>query len=63
MVHPGFKCEDGKRFMLFRGQLANLIVLVNPELCRECVRYPSTGQAQLYIHVTKALYGLLESAV
>ena len=49
--------------MLIRGQLAGLMVLVDPKLYREYVRYSSTGEAMLYVRMTKALYGMLKSAL
>ena len=49
--------------MLLRGQLAELMVLVDPKLYREYVRYSPTGQAMLYVRMTKALYGMLKSAL
>ena len=47
-------CEEGDTFMLLRGQLAELMVLIDPKLYREYVRYEK-GKAQLYVCMTKAL--------
>ncbi len=44
------------------GKLAELMVLIKPKLHREYVRYPN-GHAKLYIRMTKALYGMLKSAL
>ena len=56
-------CEDENTFMLLRGQLAELMVLVDPKLYLEYVRYSPSGQAMLYVRMTKALYGMLKSAL
>ena len=53
-------CEDENTFMLLRGQLAELMILVNPKLDYEYVRYSPSGQAMLYVRMTKALYGMLK---
>ncbi len=47
--------------MKLRGKLAELIVLIEPKLYPEYVRYPN-GHAKLYVRMTKALYGMLKSA-
>ena len=55
-------CKDGEVYMRLRGKLAELMVLVEPKLYREYVRYPN-GHAELYVRMTKALYGMLKSAL
>ncbi len=49
--------------MLLKGQLAKLTVLVEPNLYRDYVTYYTSGVNMLYLHMQKALYGMLESAL
>ncbi len=49
--------------MRLDGQLAKLMALVEPKLYRKHVRYLSKGEAVLYVRITKALYGILKSAL
>ena len=49
--------------MLFRDKLAELMVMVNPNLYRKYVTYNSKGNSMLYVETNKALYGLLQSAL
>ena len=49
--------------MSLDGQLAELMVLVEPKLYRKHVRYLAKGEAVLYVRITKALYGMLCSAL
>ena len=42
-------CEDDDTFMQLRGKLAELLVLVEPKLCREHVRHDAKGEAVLYV--------------
>ncbi len=53
-------CEEGDIFMLLRGQLAELMVLVEPKMYHEYVQYPN-GKVELYAHMTKSL--MLKSAL
>ncbi len=53
-------CEERNTFILLSGQLTELMVLVEPKLYREYVRYPN-GKAGLYVCMTKALYCMLKS--
>ncbi len=55
-------CEDGDTYIKLEGHLAELMVLVDPKLYRKHVRYSSTGEALLYVCITKARYGILKSA-
>jgi hypothetical protein len=58
------KCEDGNVFMLLKGKLAELMTLVEPKLYRQHVRYDNEkGEAMLYVKMSKALYGMLKSAL
>ena len=56
-------CEDGDTYMLLRGRLAELMVLVDPKLYRQHVRYTPNGDGRLYVKLSKALYGMLKSAL
>ena len=49
--------------MLFKGKLAELMVMVDPKLYRKYVTYDSKGNTMLYVQMNKALYGLLQSAL
>ncbi len=49
--------------MLLEGQLAELMVLVEPKMYHEYVTYSSLGVPMLYVRMQKALYGMLESAL
>ena len=49
--------------MRLEGQLAELMVLVDPKLYRKHVRYSSKGEAVFYVCIAKALYGMLKSAL
>ncbi len=49
--------------MLLEGQLAELMVLVEPKMYREYVTYFSSGVPILYVRMQKALYSMLESAL
>ena len=56
-------CKDENTFMLLRGQLAEVMVLMDSKLYCEYVRYSPSGQAMLFVRMTKALYGMLKSAL
>ncbi len=49
------KREEGHQYMKLDGQLAELIVLVNPKLYRKYVRYSLKGEAVLYVRIAKSL--------
>ena len=55
-------CKERDMFMLLHGQLAELMVLIEPKLYRGCVRYPN-GKTDLYVRMTKALYRMLKAAL
>ncbi len=52
-------CKDGHTYMKLRGKL-ELMVLIKTKLYREYVQYPNV-YAELYVRMTKALYGMLKS--
>ena len=49
-------------FIFLGGKLAELLVLVEPKLYSEYVRHPN-GHVELYVCMTKTLYGMLKSAM
>ena len=49
--------------MLLRSDLAEMMVLIQPELYRKHVRYDSNGKAILYVKMNKAMYGMLDCAL
>ena len=50
--------------MLLKGKLAKLMTLVEPKLYHQHVRYNNQkGEAILYVKMSKALYGILKSAL
>ena len=48
--------------MVLRGQLADLMVQVEPELYGPYLTKTSRGESILYVKMFKAMYGLLRSA-
>ena len=54
---------DEEVFMLLRGQLADLMVQVDPELYGPYLRKSKKGESILYVRMKKAMYGLLRSAL
>jgi len=55
--------NDKETFMLLRGRLAELMVQVDPNLYQKFVIYDKNNQALLYVKLSKAIYGLLKSAL
>ncbi len=49
--------------MLLKRQLAKLMMLVYPKLHRQYVQYSSKMEATLSVYMTKALYGMIKSAL
>jgi hypothetical protein len=49
--------------MLLKSRLAELMVQVNPQLYRKFSIHDKNNQALLYIKLSKAIYGLLKSAL
>ena len=52
---------DDLVYMCFTGQMVDFVVMSNPEYS-EFIEHKN-GQKRLYMHVTKALYGCLHSAI
>ena len=55
--------NDEYVFMLLRGKLSEFLVKVNPSLYRKYVITLKQGVPMLYVKLTKALYGILRSAM
>jgi len=64
---PGAFCntplEDEVVIMALRGELCELMVRTDPKLYRQYVTTSKNGKPVLYVQLTKALYGLLRSAL
>ena len=54
---------DEEVFMLLRGQLADLMVSVDPALYGPYMRKTKKGESMMYVKMKKAMYGLLRSAL
>ena len=48
--------------LLFKGKLAEILVMVDPKLYQKYVTYDRKGNAVLYMEINKALCSLLQSA-
>ncbi len=48
-------CNEGDTYIVLKGHLYELMVLVDPKLYRKHMRYSSTWEAVLYVRITKAL--------
>ena len=55
--------NDEEIHMLLKGELAELMVLVDPEYYRPFLFYGSKGVAPMYTRMNKAMYGMLKSAL
>ena len=55
--------NNQKTIMLLKGKLAELMVQVDPKLYRKYITTSKKGEAMLYVRLSKALYGLLQSAL
>ena len=53
--------EDEFVLILLQGKLAELMVQLDPKLCRKYVITSSRGEPMLYVKLNKALYGLKKS--
>ena len=54
---------DNDVFMIFRGTMAELMVVSNPTFYRKYISYRNNGESLLYVRFQKALYGCLKSAL
>ena len=55
-------CEDYV-IMRFHGRLAELMVLIAPQIYRKYVTTDANGESVLFVKLQKALYGMLKSAL
>ncbi len=55
--------NDKETFMLLKGCLAKLMIQVDPNLYQKYIIYDKYNQALLYVKLSKAIYGLLKSAL
>ncbi len=55
--------NDKETFMLLKGRLAKLMVQVDRNLYQKYIIYDKNNQALLYVKLSKAIYGLLKSAL
>ena len=55
--------NNEETIMLLKGKLAELMVQVDPKLYRKYITTSKKGEAMLYVRLSKALYGLLQSAL
>ena len=51
-----------KNLMLLKGNLVELMVKIDPQIYRKYITTSSKGDPMLYVRLSKALYGLLQSA-
>ena len=49
--------------MLLKEQLEELMVQIDPQMYRKHIITSSKGEPMLYVRLSKALYGLLQSAL
>ena len=54
---------DEEVYMMLKGRLAELMVMVDPALYRKYITVNSKGESVLYVKMHKALYGMLRSAL
>lgn len=55
--------NNEETIMLLKGRLAKLMVQVDPKLYRKYITTSAKGVPMLYVKLSKALYGLLQSAL
>ena len=55
--------NNEETLMLLKGRLAELMVQVDPKLYRKYITTSKKGEPMLYVTLSKALYGLLQSAL
>ena len=55
--------KDGDRIVMkIRGAMVDMLVAINPALYQPYVTYEH-GKKILYVHILKAIYGMLQSAL
>ena len=55
--------NDQRIIMAIRGQTAELLVRLNPDLYRPYIWYTKKGVSMFYVQIEKALYGMLRAAL
>ena len=55
--------NNEQTLMLLKGKLAELMVQIDPKMYRKHIITSSKGEPMLYVRLSKALYGLLQSAL
>ena len=55
--------NNGQTIMLLKGKLAELMVQIYSKLYQKYIITSAKGEPMLYVHLSKALYGLLQSAL
>ena len=55
--------NNEQTLMLLKGKLAELMVQIDPQLYQKFIITSSKGEPMLYVRLSKALYGLLQSAL
>ena len=64
LPNPFLNAENNEQtLMLLKGKLAELMVQIDPQLYRKFIITSSKGEPMLYVRLSKALYGLLQSAL
>ena len=57
------KHGEQRIIMLFKGKLAELMTMVDPNLYQKYVTYDNKGNAILYVEMKKAFHGLVQSSL
>ena len=55
--------NDERVLMLLRGKLTEMMARIDLSMYREYVTYSNNGVPMLYVRISKALYGMLRSAI
>ena len=55
--------NDERILMLLRGKLSKIMTKIDPSLYRKYVSFSQKGVPMLYVHLSKALYGMLREAL
>ena len=55
--------NNEQTLMFLKGNLAELMVQIDPQMYRKHIITSSKGEPMLYVRLSKALYGLLQSAL
>ena len=55
--------NNEQTLILLKGKLAELMVQINPNIYQKYIITSSKGEQMLYVRLSKALYGLMQSAL